>query len=136
MHIAGLPGEVAGKLYLNPVIWNAFRSYGSIHNLADLEDWIDVKTRTKSWHDLIVQEDDPPGWAYLLVYSNRHPVYQIVGWCWGWEAQQKKFWDDPAGGRAAYFVKRAETIMKPPEELFAIVRQRQTMTKASNQLHA
>lgn len=118
MHVLGTRTEAAGKLYLNPIAWNAFVE--DVRDVPDLGDFIDVKGRSKSWHNLIVQEDDPANWAYLLVDASKHPIYSVIGWCWGHEAKQKKFWNDPAGGRAAYFVDDRR-ILRPPTDLFAIV---------------
>lgn len=63
--VLGARAEAAGKLYLNPIRWNAYAE--SVRDLADLGDWIDVKGRAKSWHDLIVQRDDPAPVAGLRI---------------------------------------------------------------------
>jgi hypothetical protein len=123
LHLRGTRTEAAGKLYLNPVTWHAFKD--SIHNLPDLEDWIDVKGVPYDRDSLIVQKDDPEHWAYLLVSAQNHPQYKIIGWCWGHEAKQKRFLFDPVGGREAHFVRQRYGILKPPLELFHEVRRRQ-----------
>lgn len=124
MHEAGIYGECAGKLYLNPVKWNAYRA-GTNFREADLEDWIDIKTRSKDWHSLIVQADDPPEWAYVLACGHAHPRYCLIGWCYGKEVQKKEYWADPAGGRPAYFVKQTDPVLRPMQELYDEVRLRQ-----------
>jgi hypothetical protein len=121
----GLPGECAGKLYLNPVKWNAFRPGPPRRDLADLEDWIDVKTRTANWHDLIVQFDDDPSWAYPLALAHDLPRVHLIGWCWGREAKQDRFKADPAGGRAAYFIPQDDPVLRDMTELYSEVRRRQ-----------
>lgn len=107
LDITGARAECAFYVWIKPmvpdIVWNAIRK--RISGLPDFNDWIDVKARTKEWHSLIVQEDDPPDWAYPLVLTHLHPVYQIDGWLFGYEA--KKFpITDPAGGRPAHFVKQ------------------------------
>lgn len=119
----GTRGEAAGKVYLNPVKWNAYAE--TLGGLADLEDWIDVKTVTRKTDRLIVQKDDDPTWAYLLIISAMHPTYEIVGWCWGYEAQKDRYWRDPVGGRAAYFVPQNDAIIKAPRALWHEVRDHQ-----------
>jgi hypothetical protein len=131
IQVLGVRCEIAGKLYLNPVTWNAFSA--RIHNLPDLEDWIDVKGRSKRRHDLMVQIGAPPNWAYLLVRAHNHPVYEISNWCWGYEARTVPI-SDPSGESGkrsgpAHFIPANHPVMKPPEELFAEVRRRQALDK-------
>lgn len=121
MHIMGARCEAAGKVYYNPVKWHAYKPSG-IRNLPDLEDWIDVKGRGKHWHHLVVQKDDDPSWAYVLVSAEDHPLYHIVGWLWGKEAMLKKFWDEPVPGRPAYFARRP---LRDPADLYREIRRRQ-----------
>jgi hypothetical protein len=113
--------EVAGKLFLNPIVWHAYAE--RISGLPDLGDFIDVKGRSKDWHSLIVQKDDEDRWAFLLVDASGHPDYRMVGWLWGHEAKQQEFWNDPAGGRAAFFV--PQTSLRDSSELFDEVRRRE-----------
>jgi hypothetical protein len=121
----GLPGECACKLYLNPVKWNAFRSGPPRSDIADLEDWIDVKARTRNWHDLIVQFDDDPSWAYPLALVHDLPRVHLIGWCWGAEAMHHRFKADPAGGRPAYFIPQTDPVLHDMSELYREVRRRQ-----------
>lgn len=121
MDLLGTRCEAAGKVYFNPVTWHAYKRSG-IRNLPDLEAWIDVKGRSKHWHQLIVQKDDDPSWAYVLVCGQDHPVYSIVGWLWGEEAMQERFWDEKVPGRPAYFAKGP---LRDPAELLREVRRRQ-----------
>ena len=103
IHKMGVFGECAAYLWLKPIQWHRFQESG-LSTLPDLADFIDVKTRKFSWHQLIVQKADPDEWAYLLVNSERHPDYEIVGWLWGHEAKARGTLRDPVGGREAFFV--------------------------------
>lgn len=124
LDIIGARCEAAAKLYLNPVKWNICENIGG--KIPDFEDWIDVKGRSKCTYDLCVQIKGNPWWAYLLVYGDKHPLYEIVGWCWGFEAQWTRI-TDPAGGRPGHFVKRDAPVMKPPKTLFNELRDRQRL---------
>ena len=137
LHVLGLRGECAGYIYLKPVKWHLFKPgrLAMEEQLPDLEDWIDMKARTKSWHSLIVQRDDPPDWAYVLVCAHEHPRYCLIGWCYGHEAQQQQHWDDPAGGRPAYFIKQDNPILRPVADLLREVRKRQARTDAERAGH-
>lgn len=124
IHILGARCEYAGKLYCDPVVWHT-EILDDVRNTADLEDWIDIKGIEKSHYRLMVQKDDQENWAYFLVDGTLHPLYKMIGWCWGHEAKQKQYWDDPKGGRPAYFVPRTAPIMKPPWELLFEIKRRQ-----------
>lgn len=125
--IQGARGEVAWRNYLAPVQWKRFLTADELRSgksFADLEDWIDVKTRQQSHHSLIVQHKNPVDWAYPLACAALHPHYQLIGWCWGHEAKQAKYWWDPKGDRPAYFVPGYDPILRPPATLLAEVRRR------------
>lgn len=126
IHVTGARCELAAKIYFDPVKWNALAGDGqSLKGLPDLDNFIDVKGRTKHWHSLIVQRDDADDWAYVLVFAAREDFFALTGWCWGHEAKQQSFWGDPAGGRAAYFIPADAKIMKPMSWLFDELRRRQ-----------
>jgi hypothetical protein len=110
--ILGARCEAAGYTYCSPIHWNLYQS-----GEADLGDFIDVKGVREHQHRLIVQWDGKPHWAYLLISAQEHPRYHVIGWCWGREAMQEKYWSDPAGNRPAYFVKPSDSIIKKPETL-------------------
>ena len=120
-HIFGARCELAGKKYLDPIKWNDFSEIVN-NDLPDLGDFIDVKGITQRHHRLVVQKKDRNDWAYLLVSSQHHPWYLGFGWLWGHEAKDERFWDDPVGGRAAFFVNTKLKPLRPPSELLAIVR--------------
>ena len=127
MHRDSVPCEYAGWLYLRPCKWHQYAE--EIHGMADYEDWIDCKGIKKRHHKLIVQRDDPDDWAYLLVYSGDHPWYEMVGWCWGYEAKTVPI-TDPRGERGglpgpAHFVSPDAPFFKSPVSLYDELRRRQ-----------
>jgi hypothetical protein len=126
-HRIGTRCEIAGWLYLRPILWQGRAVVVDITKLPDYavgDLFINCKGRSQSWYDLIVQWDDPPEWAYLLVRGHDHPRYEISGWCWGHEAQTRPI-TDPAGDRPAHFIKQDDPIIKPPYTLLDEVRKRQ-----------
>lgn len=118
MHRVGTRTEMAGWLFCCretglDLTWNEYAE--SLHGLADIEDWIDVKGISNVNHRLILQKDDPDQWAYLLVSSHAHPRYEILGWVWGKMAKKSGITDPSKRGRPAYFVDRG--LLRPVEEL-------------------
>lgn len=126
-HRLGMLGEAALMLYLTrarPALkWHLYQEGGDLTGLPDFDGWIDVKARSKNWHDLIVQFDDHASWAYVLALVEMTPRICLFGWCWGHEAKRAQYRADPAGGRAAYFVSQREPVMRPMQELFALLQQ-------------
>ena len=127
LEVLGARCEAAGKLFLNPVKWHAFSR--TVRDLPDLDDFIDVKGAPQAHHSLLVQEGQPDNFAYLLILGHAHPDYEIVGWAWGWECKKDRELSDPVGGMPAYFVGQDESILKPPDELREILRERQQPEK-------
>ena len=121
--VLGSRCEAAGKLFLNPVKWHAYSE--TVGGLPDLDDFIDVKGAPKSHHRMPVQQGQPDNWAYLLILGHNHPVYELVGWAWGFECKAGRELQDPVGGMPAYWIDQSDPIMKPPQELFDELRRRQ-----------
>ena len=121
--ILGARCELAAKRWLDPIPWNELlKDVNS--STPDLGDDIDVKGRSKIWYDLLVQKKAPDHFAYLLVFPNPHPTYCIRGWLWGHEAKVPEYWGDKAhNDRPAFFVPQG--VLRHPDELFALVRQRE-----------
>lgn len=123
--------ELAAKIWLNPasksgkVSWDRF-GVGT----ADLAGFIDVKGVEHDYDCLIVRKPCRNDWAYLLVNSAAHPVYEIVGWMWGWGAKRDEWWKEKVPGRAAYFIEPAILDSNPawsPRALFEEVKLREEM---------
>lgn len=118
MHIMGARAEMAARIYLGPVEWNAYTD-GSVHGLPDFQDWIDVRGRAKDYYELIVKPADRPDLAYVLISTEKHPTYWLRGWVWGSEAKNPRFWKDPGTGRPAFFVPAQE--LRPMHEMYDMV---------------
>jgi hypothetical protein len=117
--------EMAAKLWLDTVCerdveWNEL----DLSVKWDLAGFIDVKGVEEAHHRLGVQKNLPPQFAYLLVDSWNHPDYAIVGWMWGHEAKQTKWWEDPQHG-PAFYPPRDFPPMRDWKELIEEVRKRE-----------
>jgi len=101
IHLLGAAGEVAVASYLG-MKEHLFKETEARRGSDDLPG-IDVKTRSKTSYDLIVQKNEDPEKKFVLVTIQDQKTL-LHGWCYGHEAMQERFWADPARGRPAYFV--------------------------------
>jgi hypothetical protein len=109
------------------VKWYAFEKGAKF---PDLEEWIDVKGVDEHHHRLIIGAEKNPDWAYLLVDATDHPTYEIVCWCWGHEGKQELYWEVHREDGGGYFIRRDNPMMKSPQELMDIIRERQRASRA------
>jgi hypothetical protein len=100
-HIEGAAGELAVAKWLN-LYWSGQLGRLWAPDVGRLE----VRTRSRDDYELLVHPDDPAAAVFVLVVG-RMPTFRLVGWIRGAEATRRGRWDDPAGGRPAYFVPQA-----------------------------
>jgi hypothetical protein len=112
IHLLGAAGEVAVASYLN-LKHELFKETEARRGSDDLPG-IDVKTRSKSHYDLIVQKHEDPSKKFVLVTIESQQTL-LHGWCYGHEAMNERYWADPARGRPAYFVPQSD--LRPMEGL-------------------
>lgn len=113
IHLLGAAGEVAVASYLG-LKEHLFMETEAKRGSDDLPGGIDVKTRSQSRYDLIVQRQSDPGKKFVLVTIENQQTL-IHGWCYGEEAMKDEYWADPARGRPAYFVEKKH--LRPMETL-------------------
>lgn len=113
IHLLGAAGEVAVASYLG-MKEHLFKETEARRGSDDLPGGIDVKTRSKTRYDLIVQKNEDVRKKFVLVTIENQKTF-LHGWCYGREAMQERFWADPARGRPAYFV--AKEHLRPMETL-------------------
>lgn len=101
IHLLGAAGEVAVASYLG-MKEHLFKETEAKRGSDDLPG-IDVKTRSKSRYDLIVQKQEDPKKVFVMVTIENQQTL-LHGWCYGHEAMKEEYWADPARGRPAYFV--------------------------------
>jgi hypothetical protein len=113
IHLLGAAGEVAVASFLG-MKEHLFKETEARRGSDDLPGGIDVKTRSKTSYDLIVQKGADPKKKFVLVTIQDQKTL-LHGWCYGHEATQEQFWADPARGRPAYFVTKEH--LRPMETL-------------------
>ena len=128
-HKLGALCECAQYLYLRPCYWNRFDVTS-----ADFEGFIEVKGRPEPWHELMIQcpRDKPKKLvrthAYQLVLAYDHPNYCIHGWAWGHEIENYPV-QEIERDRPAMYINQSDPILKSPDELREIMRERQALAR-------
>jgi len=112
IHLLGAAGEMAVASYLG-MKEHLYKETEAKRGSDDLPG-IDVKTRSKSHYDLIVQRQSDPNKKFVLVTIENQQTL-LHGWCYGHEAMDGQYWADPARGRPAYFVPKE--ALSPMENL-------------------
>jgi hypothetical protein len=87
IHRLGTFCELAGKLFFNPIHWNAILDDPQYQ--PDL--WteyglkVDIKGVDRDSKHLLIRRDEPihGNWAYVKVSAQHHPEYWLHGWVWG-----------------------------------------------------
>lgn len=113
MHELGALGEMAVAEHLG-LSDRVFSSAEPVWGSADLPHDVEVKTRSRHWHDLIVQKNERPEKIIALVTIEQDDI-RLQGWCRAGDVMKDEYWDDPAGGRAAFFVPKK--VLQPAETL-------------------
>ena len=112
IHLLGAAGEMAVASYLG-MKHELYKEVEAKRGSYDLPG-IDVKTRSKSRYDLIVQKNEDPSKKFVLVTIENQQTL-LHGWCYGHEGMDAQYWADPARGRPAYFV--PQSALHPMETL-------------------
>lgn len=112
-HINGALGEVAVAKWLGRY-WDGMGALGDLH-AGDVRG-VQVRWRSKAWYDLILHVDDEDDLPFVLVTGDA-PKFRLHGWLLGHEGKRPCFWADPAGGRPAFFVPKAD--LRPMAALLA-----------------
>jgi hypothetical protein len=113
MHELGTLGEMAVAEYLG-MSDRVFSSAEPVWGSSDLPHDVEVKTRSRHWHDLIVQKGERPDKIVVLVTIEGGDI-RLQGWCKAGDVMEERYWSDPAGGRAAYFIPK--NLLEPAETL-------------------
>lgn len=87
-HVLGAIGEAMLAKHLG-VFWSG--TVGTIKAPGDVAGCYQVKATDLRFGKLIVQEQHDPWQPYVLARV-RLPEVHLVGWLWGHEAKQDKFW--------------------------------------------
>jgi hypothetical protein len=117
IHVLGAKGELAVAQYLN-LEAHVFQDETPTRGSVDLPPNIDVKTRSKHWMDLVIQVDDSRTKVFVHATSE-DDVVRLHGWTYGGRVMKAAFYQDPAKGRPAYFVR--PWALFPMPQLQAII---------------
>jgi hypothetical protein len=112
IHLLGAAGEMAVASYLG-MKHELYKEVEAKRGSDDLPG-IDVKTRSKSRYDLIIQKSEDPDKKFVLVTIENQQTF-LHGWCYGHQGMDAQYWADPARGRPAYFV--PQSALHPMETL-------------------
>jgi hypothetical protein len=65
-----------------------------------------VRSTDRPYGRLILHNNDADDEIFILAIGKIQQWY-ICGWCYGSEGKLPKYWEDPQGGRPAYFVRQS-----------------------------
>jgi len=95
-HIEGALGECVVAKHCE-LYW-----FSGIKGGADVGEY-QVRTTANHNNRLIIHPDDSDDARFYLV-TGLNGAYRVQGWILGRDGKQEKYWSDPVGGRAAFFV--------------------------------
>jgi hypothetical protein len=106
MHIEGACGEAAVAKALN-VFWSG--TVNTFKRGGDIGSKIQVRTRSKSYYELIVRQDDRDDDIFILV-TGKAPSFDVVGWTLGKDAKKEQWIQTHGNREAAWFVPQKELL--------------------------
>lgn len=116
LDIVSTRGEMAVAKGLNLFWSGSVGDYGAV----DVGGLVEVRTRTKNWHSLIVHPNDKDDMPFVLVDASNTPNMRLVGWLYGRDGKNERFWDDPSRkNRPAYFI--PQESLRPMSELVELI---------------
>lgn len=113
IHVEGACGEMAfakwsGRYWSCSV--NTYKDGGDVGK-------IQVRTRSKSWYELIVRKNARDDDLFVLVTRqpdrDQQPTFDIVGWYFARDAKQERWLQTHGDRPAAYFV--PQIVLKDPD---------------------
>lgn len=104
--IEGCIGEYVVSKYLN-IFWLG----KGTQKAPDLSNGDEVRISDTHTNRLILHKDDRDDARYWFV-TGANGTYRIHGWVYGLDGKDARYWADPHGGRAAYFIP-TEALIAP-----------------------
>lgn len=99
LHKIGARGECATALEFE-IAWDGNLGQFTAPDVGDFQ----VRTRSKTWYDLILHPADNDDDIFIHATSSEENIVVLRGWIYGRDGKKQVFWKDPAGGRPAFFV--------------------------------
>lgn len=110
-------GEMAVAKALNLYWSGTVGDYGAV----DVGGCVEVRSRTKDWHSLILHPSDNDDLPFVLADVSSPPKIRLAGWMYGREGKDERFWSDPSGkNRPAFFIEQKH--LKPMDGLVEILK--------------
>lgn len=97
--IVGCQAELAVASYLN-LFWCGTLNEFSAKDVGGI---VEVRSVRNEKRRLILHPDDGDDDPFVLVCANP-PNFVLMGWIVAKQGKRQEFWQDPVGGRAAFFV--------------------------------
>lgn len=123
--LAVIEGTEVNAVRAEMAVAKAYNMYwmGGVGNVGsvDVGGIIEVRSVSQANHNLILHPDDKDKFPYVLVDLSDCPNVNLIGWIWGSDGKQDKYWKDPSGkNRPAFFVPQAD--LNPMYDLTEYVR--------------
>lgn len=114
-HIIGAFGEYAVAKVLRSAWGSTMPDYqgdvGSVH----------IRTTAHPRGNLILHPADRAEDPHILVRGNLDS-WELMGWCYGWEGQQERYWRDFGNNRPAFFVP-VSALRKIDDDAIALLKE-------------
>ena len=106
IHLNGCAAEMAVAKGLN-MFWSG--GVGDLNSI-DVGGKVEVRSISRINDSLIIHPSDKDGLPYVLCYNESGtPRFNLLGWIWGKQGKEERFWRDPQGtNRHAFFVPQIE----------------------------
>jgi hypothetical protein len=107
----GCLGEMAVAKHCN-LFWG-----GSVGDFkaVDVGGKVQVRACSRADRRLILHHEDDDARPFVLAIVNDLPNVTLRGWLLAGDGKQQNYWEDPVGGRPAFFV--PQTCLRPMDEL-------------------
>jgi len=98
LHVEGAAGELAVAKALN-LYWSGRLGCLRASDVGALQ----VRTTPCNGYRLVIHPEDPDDARFIFVVG-MVPCFRLAGWLYASEGKRREWWDDPVGGRPAYFI--------------------------------
>ena len=81
-------------------------------NRVDVGGKVEVRSVSAPTYHLIFHRKDKPHMPYVLVYPAGFDIH-LLGWMYGRDGMQEKYWRDPRNGRPQFYVPQSDLRPMP-----------------------
>lgn len=105
-HLFGCYGEMAVAKRFNLFWAGTFGDFDAV----DVGGKVQVRATARPDRRLILHDDDDDAHPFVLALAHDLPNIVLRGWLFARDGKRKEFWDDPQGGRPAFFVPQSALL--------------------------